>query len=154
MSKIKCPKCNKNTPLSTETDFIKEEKEKGTKYMTLFCEFCNDTFDYNPTDNSNPSIKSDEIVWRCPVSGCHGFVSFVEGDSSEGFYGCGETGDIWKNKNNFFNEIERIIKLYPYRKASYIKNGSEWLPNDKEPNNIDDLIDLEEEDTFKDYIRG
>jgi len=153
MNNIKCSKCNTDTSFTDETDFIQIEKEKGTTYMLLFCESCNESFEYNPAESivTYKPNQPEELVWRCPTSGCHGYVSYISGNETpckdgKSFYGCGETGKMWYEKEEFYSEIEIIIKKYPYRKKCYEYKNNEWLPRDCD---IDELIDLEEDRTYE-----
>ena len=88
-----------------------------------------------------------ELVWRCPTSGCHGYVSYINKNETpykngKSFYGCGETGKMWYERESFYKDIENIIKQYAYRSKCYEYKNNEWLPHDCD---IDELIDLEED---------
>lgn len=93
------------------------------------------------------SIVYKDLVWRCPTSGCHGYISFLDKDETpyndgKSFYGCSETGNMWYKKEDFYLDIENIQKKYSYRKKCYIYKNDEWFPNDCD---IDELIDTEED---------
>ena len=48
--------------------------------------------------------------YRCPVSACAGYVSFnEESEEDDEFWGCGECGSIWFDKENLLSEIDQII---------------------------------------------
>ena len=87
------------------------------------------------------------LVWQCPTSGCHGLVSYLDENETpckdgKSFYGCSETGNMWYKKEEFYSDIEKIIKAYPYRKKCYTYIDNEWIPNSCD---IDVLIDAEED---------
>ena len=72
------------------------------------------------------------------------------------FWGCGECGGIWRKKKNLYAEILAIVKKYPYRQVCYKKSGKGWLPAglDNEPDDYEDLVEQEDEDTSQEYERG
>jgi len=143
---IQCSNCKKAIHLNDDTlNFIEESRQKGKKFIMLPCDKCGLDFSFNPVIEEE--IYCEELVWRCPTSGCHGYVSYVNKDETpyndeKSFYGCGETGKIWHEKENFYAEIEHIIKKYSYRNKCYEYKNNEWLPHDCD---IDELIDLEED---------
>ena len=94
-----------------------------------------------------------EMVWKCPTSGCDGYVSFIDKEETpyndgKSFYGCGETGNMWYKKEDFYADIEEIIEKYSYRKECYMLVDGEWIPNNC---NIDGEIIDKEEDRRWDY---
>ena len=137
MKTIKCTQCGFNIPFS----------EKGNIPL-VFCPNCD--FSFMPNEYEN--LVAENFVWRSPISGSHGFVSFVD-DGENKFYGCSETGAIWYDQENFFKEINNIIKKYPHRKKFYIKNGNKWIPSDVDID-MDELIDLEEKESLHNFVRG
>ncbi|MFT7156384.1 MAG: hypothetical protein ACI8Q1_001394 [Parvicella sp.] len=107
--------------------------------------------------NENEQIKPQDTSTkfspvRTPLSGSTGYISFID-DDSESFFGCGETGAIWKKKENLFRDIEKIISLYPHRKDCYVKKDESWFANSNEPNNIIDLIESEEDVDLAEYVQ-
>ena len=95
----------------------------------------------------------DEISWKPPISGCEGYVSFIDNGEDEPFYGCGETGIIWRTKEAFYRDIENIIFKYPHRKHFYEFKNGEWMPVDEVSGDIEDLIETESEETLTDFNR-
>ncbi|RUM69400.1 MAG: hypothetical protein DSZ07_04635, partial [Sulfurovum sp.] len=61
-------------------------------------------------------------------------------------YGCGETGTVWYEKEDFYKDIEKIMQKYPYRKDCYENRDNELLPKACD---IDDLIDLEDDERWE-----
>jgi hypothetical protein len=74
--------------------------------------------------------KKDEAPFRCPKSGCTGWVSLVERKKRKAFDGCGACGSIWSGRAALFRDISTAVQRYAYRLRSYKKNGQEWLPGD------------------------
>ena len=108
----------------------------------LECGICHHTFPANPQDLKGGLNTEPEIPWRSPISGCHGFVSFVD-DEEKSFYGCGETGEVWFSEESFFKGIDVIIEQYKHRAQFYEKRDNKWFPASNEPQDIDSLIDSE-----------
>ena len=142
MELIKCDNCKSDfKPTSGQLNFILTSKEKGMTFIMLECGNCGISFSYNPLALKELD-KTDEIAIRTPISGSHGYISFVDLDN-EKFYGCGETGAIWRDKSKLFRDIEIIINQYPHRALCYKKTNSGWIANSEEPDNINELIDQE-----------
>ena len=93
----------------------------------------------------------DEYAWKTPISGCDGYVSFIDNGEGESFYGCGETGAIWRSKEAFYRDIESIISKYPHRKHFYEFKDGEWIPVNDVSEEIEDMIETEDEETLTDY---
>ncbi len=105
----------------------------------------------------NPSVSgklddSPDLPIRTPLSGSHGYVSYMESED-EKFYGCGETGAIWRKEESLFRDIELIIKKYPHRTNCYTHTENGWIANSKEPEDMDNLIDQEEVEELTDFER-
>jgi hypothetical protein len=100
---------------------------------------------------------SDEesSTFRCPVSGCVGWVDLVEDEDGD-FWGCGECGSIWRKKKNLMAEITQIIKKRSYRQACYAKAGRGWKPADQddEPEDYETLVEQESPDATDGFERG
>jgi len=140
--KITCTNCKKEIFLDTKIlNFISNAQKNNRDFIMLHCDKCGLDFGYNPK-NENSDFKK-ELVWRCPISGCHGHVSFVEDFEDKPFYGCSETGTVWYEKEDFYKDIEKIIQKYPHRKNCYENRDNEWLPKACD---IEDLIDTEEDE--------
>jgi hypothetical protein len=117
----------------------------------LECRNCGLSFQFNPSVPGELD-KTSELPIRTPISGSHGYVSFIDSEDQK-FYGCGETGAIWRQEENLFRDIELIIKKNPHRKLCYTQTENGWVSNSEEPDNIDDLIDHEEVDELNEFER-
>lgn len=149
--KITCKNCKTDfIPDRNQRKFIKSSREKNMTFIMLDCPNCDMSFDFNPTDNSDN--VEHELPLRTPISGSHGFISYIEDNESD-FFGCGETGAIWKQEKNLFNDIDLIIKKYPHREKCYLKTKNGWIANPDEPENMDDLIDKEDVENLDKYER-
>lgn len=97
-------------------------------------------------------MEQTKNAWRTPISGVKGFVTLEE-DKEEKmtFYGCNETGVVWWEKKSFYKAIEKVINECPHRADCYKKVGEEWLPNEAEPANIEELIKEEKKSKLGDY---
>ena len=142
---IKCTNCKKTIYLEKSTlEFIEKSKRNGREFIMLDCNNCGLGFSFNPQNKELPMSKP---VWKCPISGCSGYVSYIDENETpykdgKSFYGCGETGKMWYKKEDFYKDIEKTIQEYPYRRECYTYIDNEWIPNSC---NIDDLIDEEED---------
>src|SRR5690606_25898255 len=112
------------------------------------CPNCGMSFDFNPSD-TNVNVEN-ELPLRTPISGSHGFISFIE-DNEGNFFGCDETGAIWRQEKNLFNDIDLIIKKYPHREKCYLRTQNGWIANPDEPENMDELIDIEDVEKIDKY---
>ena len=152
MELIKCDSCKTDfRPTSDQLNFILASKEKGMTFIMLECANCGMSFPFNPS-SPRESDNSSDIPIRSPLSGAHGYVSYVDSEE-ENFYGCGETGAIWRNEENLFRDIELIIKKYPHRSSCYTKTKNGWIANSEEPENMDELIDQEETEELIEFER-
>ena len=135
---IKCRNCKENfKPNNEQQNFIDISSKKRMAFIMLECKSCGLYFDLNLNKLKKQSLES--LLLRTPFSGSLGFVSFID-DGSKSFYGCGETGIIWKEKTDLYKDIEQIILKYPHRKKVYLNKCGEWIANPDEPKNIDELI--------------
>lgn len=148
-----CINCKKEFDLKEESiPFYLESKAKGMVFIMVDCSNCNRTTGFNPSEPEKSNLKKESPVWRTPVSGINGFVSFIEEEDGSNFYGCGESGFIWLTKERFYQSIEEIIEDYAHRADCYKKVGNDWLPSDEEPQDIDDLIEAEDDNDLEDYL--
>ena len=155
MTKIKCSNCDAHVTLSKdEKQRLSSANKSKRKFIMLTCDSCGLSFSYNLIGEINMNDKFDlsKYSWRSPIGGSHGFVSYIE-DTDGNFFGCGETGAIWKTKEAFYRDIERIINKYPHRRHFYKKVGADWLPNNNEPKNINQMIDMEETEDLVNFVR-
>ena len=146
--KVKCSRCESIIELTdSQSSFINECISNDMSFCMIQCNKCGVDFAYDINDTADEF----ELIWRTPILGSHGYVSFINDD--EPFYGCSETGAIWKSKKSFFKDIEKSIEKYPHRKLFYKFHEEEWLPVDKEPENIEELIDSEDIEEIDSYSR-
>ncbi len=120
-------------------------------FIILECRNCGMSFPINPSVLGELDEISPKPI-RTPISGSHGYVLFIE-SGDEKFYGCGETGAIWRQEENLFRDIELIIKKYPHRESCYNKTENGWVSNSEEPDNMDDLIDYEDVEELTGFER-
>ena len=82
---------------------------------------------------------------RCPIETCYGWVSEVEENKDSLFYGCGNCGNIWKNKSTLFESVRSISKKYPYRVSVYLasNDGFTGVSLKEEPEDYDELVTSE-----------
>lgn len=86
-----------------------------------------------------------EKPMRCPTAVCTGWLSFVEDDDGN-FWGCGECGEVWYEREDLNAAIDDIIATYSYRKHCYEKSGKNWVgaPAKQEPKDYEDLVEVED----------
>ncbi len=127
-------------------------QDKGMTFIMLECNKCGLSFSFNPLSICGLVEEINEMPLRTPISGSHGFVTIVETKDGT-FYGCSETGLIWRHQESLFRDIGLIIKKYPYRESCYKMTKSGWIANSDEPSNIDELIDKEIIEDIDDFER-
>lgn len=143
MDLIKCYRCKTEfKPTFDQLNFISSSRGKGMKLIMLECGNCRWPFPFNLISIETPKKEAQSILIRTPIAGSHGFISFVEDEDGD-FYGCGETGAIWRKEKNLLRDIEIIVKKYSHRKLCYSKTVFGWIANPNEPENMDELIDTE-----------
>jgi len=151
MKNVKCLNCNIEVTLSADQqEFVASAIKKRIKFIMLNCPHCGLGFGLNPLESDD--LKNDEFNIRTPISGVHGYVSIID-DDDEKFYGCDETGAIWRHKTNLFRDIELIIKRYSHREFCYKHTIDGWTNNPMEPDNIDELIDNETNEEIESFER-
>ena len=148
---VPCKICNSSFQVTdSQQEFIFESRYKKMTFVMLECSICKRHTDFNP--NSGVICKKDDsIAWRTPVSKINGYVSYIE-DEGDSFYGCGESGFIWRTKQNFYKSIVQIIEKYPHRMACYKQINKDWFPSENEPQNIVELIASKEENSYEDFV--
>ncbi len=159
MPKVTCEECGGQFyPLKTkQADMIRRcAKGKWTE-LGIECPRCKDYTMINPTAvvAGEDGTAVSTPTYRCPVSACAGFVSFVKQKTGD-FWGCGECGSIWYDSKKLLKEIGAIVKQYPYRKKCYRKSKGQWVPSnlDKHPEDYEELVGEEPADEAEDYVRG
>lgn len=126
MEKATCDNCRSEFKLNKQQqDFYNRAIDQGMPMIMLECANCGFGFPLQLTKQPETQISEN---YRCPVRRCSGWVSLVDTEEKP-FWGCGECGSMWYDKANLFKEITEIVKLYPYRKKSYKKSKSTWIPN-------------------------
>ena len=147
---VLCKNCNSSFRVTNDQQaFVIKSRMKGMSFIMLECPNCNSSTDFNPNEGTI-KVEEEQLIWRTPISKINGFVSLIT-DEDEVFYGCGESGFIWRTKEKFYESIEEIIRKYPHREFCYRKQNGDWLPNEDEPINIDELIDSEEGGDIRGY---
>lgn len=144
------------TPTREQMAFIKRAKSKGMTLIMLECPNCPSHVAYNPQTGKPPRAHR-EAVYRCPVSHCTGNVSHVDhDDDEEPFWGCGECGSIWYDKDNLLKEIDAIVKRFAYRRKCYRKVHGKWAPAERarEPSHYEEMVEQEPWDETDDFVRG
>jgi hypothetical protein len=84
---------------------------------------------------------------RCPEVSCTGWVSEVR-DGDQHFWGCGECGTTWFERDELEESILAAVKKYPYRKMCYRKSKQGWQPAPlkNEPEDYEDRVEQEVDD--------
>jgi hypothetical protein len=154
----RCEVCHRSFALSgAQRKLVESAQKKGQAFIMVECSECGMATRYVPEGSAVQPTKETPAPYRCPVPHCAGWASYVE-DKGEGrsFWGCGECGSVWFDKKNLFRDIDAITKRFPYRKKSYIKQGTEWLPADpsKEDPRYEDRVEQEPADTHQQFERG
>jgi uncharacterized Zn finger protein len=100
---IKCFNCSKIfIPSKAEKIKISEAIKKEQKLFMAECTMCYQVVPINPCNLLQLIDKEEEEIIQCPI--CKdGLISFIKNETEE-FYGCGECGNIWKNKNEINNK--------------------------------------------------
>lgn len=136
--KLTCKNCHQKFSLSpAQNTFFQASKQKGMTFAMFECPHCKRHFDTNPSKGKR---EQEPPPWRTPIAGVIGYVSLIEDEQEGTFYGCGETGEIWRTEEAFFKDIEQIIATYPHRKYCYQKTGNQWESVSNEPLDIEELI--------------
>ncbi|MDR3322843.1 MAG: hypothetical protein LBS89_01390 [Zoogloeaceae bacterium] len=144
--KLFCDKCKcEFVPSPDQMEHLKNSQSKGMKFIMIACSLCGRSFPMNPMSTKSPDAnKKIGDGLRCPCKTCSGIISYVE--DATGFWGCGECGTVWFDKNDLFREIENISRRYSYRRKVYVKDKNfGFLPVDleKEPKNYENLVESE-----------
>ncbi|MES2821146.1 MAG: hypothetical protein V4812_19395 [Pseudomonadota bacterium] len=151
--KIICEFCNESfEPNKAQCDLIEKVRLKGAGLVMLECPHCYADL----TIKSDLGNDSNVPVYRCPVIGCTGWVSYAELDGEGSCFGCGECGSIWKEKKNLDKYIADSIRRYSYRQYSYNIVNGEFFPGkpEAELSNYEDLVELEPKEFGDDFIKG
>ena len=109
---IRCPKCRKIFEASAQQkSFVNQSIGKNMNLIFIECPFCYVNVPINPKDlllTKSPEAK-DKTSIDCPI--CEeGVVCYGENEVDGSFYGCGECGNIWSNKENLEKDIEKAKK--------------------------------------------
>jgi hypothetical protein len=156
-----CEECGQRfNPLETKyAEMVRRYAAHGDKTVAIECPHCEEYTAVNPVAiiAGKDGTAVSTPTYRCPVSGCAGWVDYVDNDLDEGpFWGCGECGSVWYEKANLLKEIDQIVKKFKYRKKCYRKSKEEWIPADpdKIPDDYEERVEAEPQDESDDYVRG
>jgi hypothetical protein len=144
--KILCDQCkNEFTSSDDQMEHIVNSLKKEMTFIMVRCSLCSKAFPLNPLTMQIPELPEKKIGdgLRCPYKTCHSYISFIEDKPS--FWGCGECGNVWFEKEKLFRDIEEISKKYSYRKMVYKKEGDGFVPvsSKNEPKNYEQLVEKE-----------
>jgi hypothetical protein len=156
-----CQKCGGTfQPLEApHADLVHRAAKARYKELGIECPLCADYTKIDPVAvaaGKDGTVVS-EPMYRCPVSGCTGWVNYVRaGRHKRPFWGCGECGSIWHRKAKLLSEIDKIIKKFPYRRKCYRKSKGAWHPADPDriPDDYDERVEAEPQDERNDFVRG
>jgi hypothetical protein len=160
INKSVCEMCHKTFMLSkNDICLVEKAKANGQKFIMVECTECLLGTSYVPPGEKHlaPVNQDTDMPYRCPVSHCIGWVVNVDSDDNgRSFFGCGECGSIWYDKNTLYSEIAQIVKKYPYRKKSYYKKFDKWIPADpeKESQKYEEKVKTEPFDEKGNFERG
>lgn len=124
--------------------------DQGHGLIMMECPKCYADIAWKPVE------KKKGVPYRCPVSHCGGWVSYVENFDDGKFWGCGECGATWRSNEGLMRDISSIQEKYEYRKTCYIKEAGSWAPGDlnNEVEGYEELVESEEYDEKNDFDRG
>jgi transcription elongation factor Elf1 len=158
---VTCNRCGGEfQPLeSDQADLVRRCAAADFKEQGIKCPLCKHYTMVDPVAvvAGRDGTISATPTYRCPVSQCAGWVSYVNKKGKDKpFWGCGECGSIWYDQARLLGEIEQIIKRFPYRKKCYRKSKGQWAPADPDriPDNYEERVGDEPEDDGDDYVRG
>jgi len=104
---IKCPSCSSVfQPNKEDEKRVLEAVARGQKLLMSDCPVCYKSIPINPTDLMFVEEQKKEITMACPVCS-DGIVSYID-DGTEKFWGCGECGNVWFNKESL---DELLLKM-------------------------------------------
>jgi len=110
-------------------------------FVMIGCPVCDYPLPFNPQHPRGTMEEPDkEPQLRCPVDACSGWVCKVED-----FWGCGECGEVWRDRKSLNRAISATVKKHPYRAGCYVKKGSGWTPADQaqERSDYEELVESE-----------
>lgn len=149
-----CQACKKTFTLShCQQGIVTELKGKGLSFIMIECPNCGTSTPYMPDTIHEPTQHKQNDVYRCPVSHCSGWVAWIESSS---FFGCGQCGSIWHDEKNLNDAIGQSVSNYPYRASCYKKINEQWTPApiELQPDNYEELVELESFDHAQTVLRG
>src|SRR5262249_27405715 len=125
-----CTNCKRKSEVTRkQASEIRSAKSKGALGLLMDCSKCGLSFymDFEPA----PKAKKEQI-YHCPISGCTGYAVHVENSALYApgpFWGCGECGSVWREKDELFDSIDEIVKRFSWRKPVYVRGETErWVP--------------------------
>jgi hypothetical protein len=152
-----CENCRRDFLLSgEEARRVSAMLAKQMAFIMVECPLCRLGTQYCPTGSTINASKGEEPApYRCPVSHCAGWVSFIN-DAPAGFWGCGECGSFWRDSNNFQRELKQIAAKYRYRAMCYRPGKDNWTPApfSEEVPDYERLVEDEPIDPQTEFMRG
>jgi hypothetical protein len=140
-----CERKNQLTP--KERAEAERDLPKGKDIILATCPVCEAGTVVQLLPPEPKNAKKNEQQYRCPISGCTGYAVYVTNFDPQPFWGCGECGSVWRQKDELFNDIDRIVKRFAHRRACYKPGNSErWVPGPRkaEPRNYDEMVEGKE----------
>lgn len=141
---ITCPKCNNLfEPTKKQKLLMEKIVAKGGYLVMLDCASCKREFPFVISKSDVKTETNNENPFLCPIPRCGGWVSYVDNlDGEAPFYGCGECGRTWTDKQSLDEAISEICRQYSYRKAAYEQRNGIWLakPYQELPDDIDQRV--------------
>lgn len=152
--KIECSECHSQFELdSDQLDFYTKSQGGGLTFIMIECHSCKKFFSLNPQVEQQPDLGAADFAIRTPIAGCCGHTTYVN-DGDEAFYGCGETGAVWRTKEALNRSVEQIVKRYPHRTEFYVRLGDSWISSDIEEERASTLIGQETRDDLSSYLQS
>jgi hypothetical protein len=125
--KLNCKVCKRAFESSKKHNrLIDSLRAKGGTLAMVDCPVCSSGVSIELAEEAQKTPPP----YRCPKSGCAGWVSSVALKKRKAFDGCGACGSIWADREALFRDISTAVQRYAYRLKSYEKNGQAWLPGD------------------------
>ena len=124
-----CELCRRVFPLdSKQRQFFQASRLKGMRFIVLKCGLCRGGAGIDPQTPLGRVESVDGSPSRCPVEGCVGYVSSLDGLKLAdcALWGCGACGTTWKDDAELQAQTARIVSQYPHRRKGYVWKHSSW----------------------------
>lgn len=105
--------------------FLARAKERKMPFAYFDCSVCE-----TPVKVELSASAPAPPLMRCPRTACTGWVSNVEAltvDRRRSRWGCGACGTVWSGDRELWGAVEKIVRLFPHRRAVYRKQGAGWI---------------------------